>query len=166
MLDPLTAFFPPRRVAEFAGLSIRKPGKTGEFFSWIHGLLIIFISAFSVLSAMKKTAESGRGILYNPAQHLFGKGKSQTKGAGCRFNRRSRCEPVSGVAISSINEVRLLQSIYSFAMTTLPGALHQTKILPKQNSSEQRAASNEGFSSSLNSHYSLLATKLTGGKNE
>ncbi len=59
ILYPLTAFIPPRRVAEFAGLSIRKSGKTGEFFSWISGLLIIFISAFSVVSAMKKTAESG-----------------------------------------------------------------------------------------------------------
>jgi hypothetical protein len=79
---------------------------------------------------MKETSESGRGILYNPVQHLFGKGKSQIKGAGAgrRFNRRSRCEPVSGVAISSINEVRLLQSFYSFAMTTLPGALHQTNL--------------------------------------
>jgi len=45
----------------------------------------------------------------------------------CRFNRRSRCEPVSGVAISSIKDVRLLWSFHSLAMTTLTGAMHQNK---------------------------------------
>ena len=83
----------------------------------------------------------GFGVRFNPVQHLFGKGKSQTKGAGCRFNQRSRCEPVSGVAISSINEVRLLMSLlrhlrfalrsfHSLAMTTLSGAYAPKQILP------------------------------------
>jgi len=77
----------------------------------------------------------------------------------CRFNSIRRLQITDSKIAESFN-------LPIFQSSNRTGAMDQTKILPKQNSSEQRAASNEGFSSSLNSHYSLLATKLTGGKNE
>jgi len=96
-------------------------------------------------SFLRDLRDSVAKIFGNP----FGKGILPTS---CRFNPVSR-HPYSVGKTDNGHESR--------TWCTAP-----KQILPNQNSSEQRAASNQGFSSSLNSHYSLLATKLIGGKNE